>query len=97
MKILVADLIDQAGLKGFEVAVWHAMYAPRGTPQAVIEKLTEALQFALNESAVKARFADLGTAPVSAEKATPQYLRKHLAAEIAKWGPIIKRAERYTD
>jgi len=98
----VASLPDvpsaqEAGLKNFDVAVWHALYAPHGVPQPVIEKLTEALQFALADSAVKARFADLGTAPVSPEKATPQYLRKHLAAEIAKWGPVIKRAERYTD
>ena len=88
---------QESGLKGFEIAVWHALYAPRGTPQAVVDKLVEALQFAVTDTAVKARFADLGTTPVPIEKATPAYLRKHLAAEIAKWGPIIKRAERYTD
>ena len=88
---------SEAGLKGFEVSVWHAVYTPRGVPQPLVEKLTESLQYALADPAVKARFADLGTAPVSPEKATPQYLRKHLAEEIAKWGPIIKRAERYTD
>lgn len=88
---------QESGLKGFEVTVWHGMYAPRGTPPAVIDKLVDALQFALTDPAVKARFADLGTTPVSTEKATPAYLRKHLAAEITKWGPILKRAEKYTD
>jgi tripartite-type tricarboxylate transporter receptor subunit TctC len=89
--------MDEAGLKGFEVAVWHALYAPKGTPKPVIDKLTEALQEALTDATVKQRFADLGTEPVAADRATPEALRKHLKAEIDKWGPIIKKAGVYAD
>ena len=52
--------MDEAGLKGFEVSVWHALYAPKGTPKPVIDKLTKALQEALKDATVKQRFADLG-------------------------------------
>ena len=89
--------MDEAGLKGFEVAVWHALYAPKGTPKPVIDKLTEALQEALTDATVKQRFADLGTEPVAADRATPEALRKHLKAEIDNWGPIIKKAGVYAD
>jgi tripartite-type tricarboxylate transporter receptor subunit TctC len=89
--------MDEAGLKGFEVAVWHALYAPKGTPSPVIDKLTEALQEALTDATVKQRFADLGTEPVAADRATPEALRKHLKAEIDNWGPIIKKAGVYAD
>jgi len=89
--------MDEAGLEGFEVAVWHALYAPKGTPKPVIDKLTKALQEALQDATVKQRFADLGTGPVAADRATPEALRKHLKAEIDKWGPIIKKAGVYAD
>jgi tripartite-type tricarboxylate transporter receptor subunit TctC len=89
--------MDEAGLKGFEVAVWHALYAPKGTPKPVLDKLTEALQEALTDATVKQRFADLGTEPVAADRATPEALRKHLKAEIDNWGPIIKKAGVYAD
>ena len=89
--------MDEAGLKDFKVAVWHALYAPKGTPTPVIDKLTEALQEALTDATVKQRFADLGTEPVAADRATPEALRKHLKAEIDNWGPIIKKAGVYAD
>jgi tripartite-type tricarboxylate transporter receptor subunit TctC len=89
--------MQEEGLKGFDVAVWHAIYAPKGTPKPVVDKLVEALQTALKDDGVKKRFADLGTEPVPPEKATPAYLQKHLAAEIAKWKPIIEKAGQYAD
>jgi tripartite-type tricarboxylate transporter receptor subunit TctC len=89
--------MDEAGLKNFEIAIWHALYAPKGTPKPVIDKLTEALQEALQDATVKQRFADLGAEPVAADRATPEALRKHLQAEIDKWGPIIKKAGAYAD
>ncbi len=89
--------LDEAGLKGFEVSVWHALYAPKGPPKSVVEKLTKALQDALKDSTVKERFADLGTEPVALNRATPAALSAHLKAEIDRWAPIIKKAGVYAD
>ena len=89
--------IDEAGLKGFEVSVWHALYAPKGTPKPIIDTLTKALQAALKDKVVKDRFADLGTEPVEEKRATPDVLRAHLKAEIDRWAPIIKKAGTYAD
>ena len=84
-------------MKGFEVSVWHGLYAPKGTPKPVIDKLTKALQVALKDANVKQRFADLGTEPVEENRATPAALSAHLKAEIDKWTPIIKKAGVYAD
>ena len=89
--------IDEAGLKGFEVSVWHGLYAPRGTPKPVIDKLTKALQAALKDTTLRQRFADLGADTVAESRATPEALGKHLKAEIDKWAPIIKKAGVYAD
>lgn len=89
--------MDEAGLKGFEVTVWHALYGPKATPKPVIDKLVPALQAALKDANVKQRFAELGTEPVAENRATPAALRSHLKAEIDKWAPIIKKAGVYAD
>jgi tripartite-type tricarboxylate transporter receptor subunit TctC len=89
--------MDEAGLPGFEVTVWHGLYAPKGTPKPVIDKLTKALQVALKDDNVKLRFAELGTEPVAENRATPAALGAHLKAEIDKWTPIIKKAGVYAD
>ena len=89
--------MDEAGLKGFEVSVWHALYAPKGTPKPVIDALTKALQVALKDDNVKQRFAELGTEPVAENRATPEAHRAFLKAEIDKWSPIIKKAGVYAD
>lgn len=89
--------LDEQGLKGFEMYVWHGFYAPKGTPKPVVEKLGAALREALTDTNVKSKFADLGAEPVSAEKATSDALQAHLKAEIDKWGPIYKKAGAYAD
>jgi tripartite-type tricarboxylate transporter receptor subunit TctC len=89
--------IDESGVKNFEVAVWHALYASKATPKPVIDKLNKALNVALKDVIVKQRFADLGTEPVAENRATPEALRTHLKAEIEKWSPIIKKAGQYAD
>jgi tripartite-type tricarboxylate transporter receptor subunit TctC len=89
--------LDEAGLKGFEVTAWHAVYAPKGTPEPVLSKLVSALQTALKDPKVVERFADLGTEPVSQERATPAVLEQHLQAEIVKWKPVIQKAGEYAD
>jgi len=87
----------EAGLKGFELSIWHGVYAPRGTPQPVVDRLVSALQAALKDPGVNKRFADLGAVTVSADRQTPDGLGRHLKAEIDKWSPIIKAAGVYAD
>ena len=89
--------LDEQGLKAFEVKVWHGMYAPKGTPKEVIDKLNAALKTAMAEPHVKQRLAELSADIPSADKMTPEGLRTHLTAEIAKWGPVIKKAGIYAD
>jgi len=89
--------LDEAGLKGFEVDVWHGVYAPKATPKPAIDKLTNALQDALKDSNVKQRFSELGAEPVGLDRAPPHALEKHLKAEIEKWSPIIKKAGVYAE
>jgi len=89
--------LDEQGLKGFEVGIWHGLYAPKGTPKPVIDKLVAALQESVKDDTVKKRFADLGAQTMPVSQATPEALRKHLKAEIEKWGPLIKKAGVYAD
>jgi len=89
--------LDEQGLKGFEVKVWHGIYAPKGTPKEALEKINKALRDALNDPAVKQRMAELSSDIPPADKVTPEGLRTHLEAEIAKWGPVIRKAGVYAD
>lgn len=89
--------LAESGLPGFEVAVWHGLYAPKGTPKQVVDTLASALQTALKDPNVKTRFADLGTEPVTEKRATPEALRAHVKAEIERWSPIISKAGVYAD
>ena len=89
--------LAEAGLPDVEIAIWHGLYAPKGTPAAVIDKLVGALQTALTDPQVKARFAELGSEPVATDRARPDALRAHLKAEIDRWAPIIKAAGQYAD
>jgi tripartite-type tricarboxylate transporter receptor subunit TctC len=89
--------LDEQGLKGFEIGIWHGLYAPKGTPKPAIDKLVAALQEAVKDPVVNQRFADLGATAYPADKATPAALAAHVKAEINKWGPIIKKAGVYAD
>jgi tripartite-type tricarboxylate transporter receptor subunit TctC len=89
--------LDESGVKGFEVAIWHGVWAPKGTPKPVLDKLTLALQAALKSDLVKTKFAELGTEPVAPARATQDALRAQLKSEIDKWSPIIKKAGIYAD
>jgi tripartite-type tricarboxylate transporter receptor subunit TctC len=93
---MVPTMAEQ-GLKGFEVSVWHGIYAPKGTPKPVVDKLVAALQTAVQDAQFKSRIGELGAQAVSKDKATPEALAKHLKAEIAKWDPVIKKAGVYAD
>jgi len=89
--------LHEAGLPNFEVAVWHGLYAPKGTPKTVIDTLSNALVVALKDPTVKQRFAELGTEPVAEARAKPDVHRAFLKAEVDKWAPIIKKAGVYAD
>ena len=89
--------LASSGLPGFELSVWHGVYAPKGTPKEVVARLSGALQYAVKDAVVKQRLADLSTEPVAPNRATPEALRVHLKAEIDKWAPIIKKSGSYAD
>ena len=89
--------LDEAGLEGFEVTAWHGLYAPKDTPQPVIDKLTTALQTALKDPKVTQRFTDLGTEPVAQDRATPAALNQQLQSELVTWAPIIQAAGEYAE
>ena len=84
--------LDEQGLKGFDLKVWHGMYAPKGTPKEVVEQLNKALNVALKDDNVKKRIAELSADLVSPDKATPESLRKLLESETARWDKVIKAA-----
>ena len=84
--------LQESGLKDFEVVVWHGIYAPKGTPQAAIEKIDAALAIALKDPAVTQRLSELGAEVVPESKQTPAGLRDWLRAEIDKWTPVIRSA-----
>jgi tripartite-type tricarboxylate transporter receptor subunit TctC len=89
--------LQEQGIKGFEVGIWHALYAPKKTPDTAVKTLAGALQTALRDPDLIRNLANLGTEPVPQNRATPEALEKHLKAEIAKWAPIIKAAGQYAD
>lgn len=88
---------DEAGLPGFEVSTWYGLYAPRGTPKPVVDRLLAALQTALADRTVADRFAELSMQPVAADKVNPAALAAHLKTEVEKWAPIIRKAGVHAD
>jgi tripartite-type tricarboxylate transporter receptor subunit TctC len=88
---------SEAGLPNFEVVVWHGLYAPKGTPKPIIDRLAASLKVALHDPTLIKRFADLGTEPVPDNQATPEALATQLKSQIAVWGPIIKKAGAFAD
>ena len=92
-----APTLAEQGMKGFEVMVWHGVYAPKGTPKEATEKFNAALRTALKDPNFVARMADLGAEIVPDAKLTPDGLRTWLKQEIDRWGPVIKAAGVYAD
>ncbi len=89
--------LQEAGLKGFEVGVWHGVYAPKGTPKPVIDKLVASLQAATKDADFRRRMGDLGATVYPVDQVNPAVLGAHLKAEVEKWGPVIKKASIYAD
>ncbi|MFM9972650.1 MAG: tripartite tricarboxylate transporter substrate binding protein BugD [Burkholderiales bacterium] len=89
--------LDEQGMKGFSVGVWHGVYAPKKTPKTVVDTLVTTMQASLRDADLIKNLAQLGTEPVAQNLATPAALQAHLKAEIAKWAPVIKKAGVYAD
>ncbi|HJR21293.1 MAG TPA: tripartite tricarboxylate transporter substrate-binding protein [Dongiaceae bacterium] len=89
--------VKEAGLEGQSFGIWHGLYAPAGTPEPIVNKLSEALKTALADQKVIDRFAELGTAVVAADQATPAGLQEKLLSEIDRWRPVIEKAGEYAD
>jgi len=89
--------LNEAGLKGFEVTIWHGLYAPKGTPADVVAKLNAALKAALKDPDFIKKQEGLGAVVVNDKRVEPAEHKKFVAAEIAKWSPVLKAAGVYAD
>ena len=89
--------LDESGLKGFNVSIWHGLYAPKGTPKPVQDKLNAALRAALKDAEFIKRQEALGAVVITDNRLGGAEHKAFVAAEIAKWGPAIKAAGQYAD
>ncbi|MDB5873031.1 MAG: Tripartite tricarboxylate transporter family receptor [Ramlibacter sp.] len=89
--------LQEAGLKNFQVTIWHGLYAPKGTPADVQKKLNDALKVALKDPDFIKKQEGLGAVVVTDKRMEPAEHKKFVAAEITKWSPIIKAAGVYAD
>jgi len=89
--------LDESGFKGFRIAVWHGLYAPKGTPAAIVEKLNAALKIALKDADFRKREAALGAVVVTDERIGREEHKRFVTQETQRWAPILKAAAQYAD
>ena len=89
--------LDASGLKGFNVSIWHGLYAPKGTPKAPVDRINTALRDSLKDPEFIKRQEVLGAVVVTDGRLAPAEHKKFVEAEINKWGPAIKAAAQYAD
>ena len=89
--------LQEEGLKGFEVTIWHGLYAPKGTPADIQKKLNDALQAALKDPEFIKRSESLSAVVATDKRITPEGHKAFVQSEIAKWTPIIKAAGTFAD
>jgi tripartite-type tricarboxylate transporter receptor subunit TctC len=89
--------LQESGLKGFEVTIWHGLYAPKGTPSDVSAKLNNAIKAALKNPEFIKKQEALGAIVVNDKRINSAEHKRFVADEIAKWGPIIQAAGVYAD
>ena len=92
-----APTLAEQGLKDFEVIVWHGIYAPKGTPKPILDKMNGAVRAALRDPDVVRRMAELGAEIASDSKLSPEGLQSWLKSEIDKWGPLIRSSGSFAD
>jgi tripartite-type tricarboxylate transporter receptor subunit TctC len=84
--------VDEAGMPGYYMAVWHGLWVPRGTPAPIVARLNAAMVDAAADEHARKRLTDIGQEILPRDKQTPEALGAHQKAEIEKWWPIIKSA-----
>jgi tripartite-type tricarboxylate transporter receptor subunit TctC len=84
--------VDEAGLPGFHMSIWHALFAPKGTPKSLVAVLNHAMVGALASPAVRQRLTSLGQEIYPGDRQTPEALAAFQKAEIEKWWPMLKAA-----
>ena len=82
----------EAGLPQMQATGWNAMFAPKGTPKAIVDKLADAAAKAADDPVTRKRLEDIGAVVPPPERRGSQALRNFVAAEVAKWTPVIKAA-----
>ncbi len=92
-----APTLQEGGMKDFEVIVWHGVYAPKGTPAAVVQKFGDAMRAALKDPAFVSRMADLGGEIAPESRQTTEGQRAWLTSEVQKWGTAIRAAGQFAD
>ena len=83
---------DEQGLKGFSLETWHGMYAPRGTPPAILNKLVATLQDSVKDPGFIMKMKEMGAQAVTVDKATPKSLETKLISESERWNQVIRDA-----
>ncbi|CAN7490320.1 tripartite tricarboxylate transporter substrate-binding protein [Rhizobacter sp. LjRoot28] len=89
--------LDEVGLKGFNVTIWHGLYAPKGTPKDVAAKLNTALKAVLKDADFVKSEEGMAAVVVSDARSNPAEHKKFVEAEINKWGPVIRANVQYAD
>jgi len=89
--------LDEVGLKGFNVTIWHGLYAPKGTPKAVTDRINAALKVALKDADFVKREEALGAVIIGDSRLNPAEHKRFVESEIGKWAPVIKAAGQYAD
>jgi tripartite-type tricarboxylate transporter receptor subunit TctC len=84
---------DEAGIPGLHTSLWQSVYAPKGVPKDVVDKLNRAIITALADAELRARFAELGHVIVPPDRQSPEALAEFQRAEIERWWPILKAAK----
>jgi tripartite-type tricarboxylate transporter receptor subunit TctC len=89
--------LNEQGLTNFEVGVWHGLWVPKGTPKAVIDKLSASLQDALKDATFRRNMTELGAEIMPEARTKPEGFGQHVRSEITRWAPVIKKAGEYAD
>ena len=89
--------LNEMGMKGFDLTIWHGLYAPKGTPPAVLKQLNDALKIALKDPEFIKRQEGLGAVVVTDKRVEPANHKAFVAAETAKLKPVIEAAGKFAD